>query len=255
MLRDLKEALKFQDLWQYLAWNDIAAKYRRTTLGPFWIIMVTFVSIACMAVLGSLLFKVSLREFLPHVACGMVVWGFLNTLILECCTVFTSYNHILQNTKLPVLAFVLRIFVRNTLLFLHSLLIILLIIVFSIPVTWKILLVIPALFIIGLNTLSFGIILGFFAARYRDIQYIIQTILGISMLITPIMWKKEMLGEYSYLADLNPFTHFIAIFREPMLGNNIGNETILYISAITIISFIFAHILYSRFKTRLIFWL
>lgn len=255
MIKDLLEAFRYRDLWVYLAWNDIIAKYRRTTLGPFWIIAVTFVSIGCMAVLGSILFKTNLKEFLPHVACGMVVWGYIGALIMESCGVFIGQAGIIQNVRLPVLAFVLRMFMRNTFLFAHSLIIVLLIVLYAFPLTLNVLFIIPAFIFCAINSISFGVILGFFSARYRDVMYIIQTILNIMMLITPIMWKREMLGEYMYLADANPFTHFIALFREPLLGNPVPNESLIYVSALTVLSFALASYLYRNFKNRLVFWL
>ncbi len=255
MIKDLVEALHHRDLWLYLAWQDIVSKYKRTTLGPFWSIAVTLVSISCMSGLGVLLFKVSLVEFLPHVACGMVVWAFLSSLIIDSCTVFISQAHIIQNAKLPVLAFIYRMFIKNLILFAHSFVIVAVVILFLAKPTIYSVLIVPAIFIFAVNTLSIGIIMGFFAARFRDVVYLIQTILSIVVLITPIMWKKEMLGDYAYIADINPFTHFIALFRDPLLGKFMPYESVLYVGVFTLVGLLFASFLYNRFKNRLVFWL
>jgi ABC-type polysaccharide/polyol phosphate export permease len=100
-----------------------------------------------------------------------------------------------------------------------------------------------------------SIILGFFSTRYRDVLYIVQAILNIVILLTPIMWKVEMLGEYAYIASINPFTHFIALFRSPFLGENPSFESVIYLTVFTILSLVLAQALYSRFKNRLVYWL
>lgn len=255
MIADFIIALKNKDAWIYLAWHDVVAKYRRTTLGPVWAIVITAVSILCMSVLGSILFKTNLRDFLPHVACGMVVWTFINSIILESCSIFVSQSGLIQNVKVSLLALVLRMFLRNTIIFLHSFVILFLILIIFSSLNLYFFLIIPSFFIYALNAMALGILLGFFATRYRDILYIIQALLSIVMLITPIMWRVEMLGEYSILADLNPFTHFIALFREPLLGRGISTLSIQYVVVFTIANLFMAQCMYNKFKNRLVFWL
>lgn len=83
MVYDLIQAIKAKDLWLYLGYYDVMAKYKRTYLGPIWSIIITIVSIGCMAFLGAALFKSNLKNFLPYVACGIVIWVYLSSLILE----------------------------------------------------------------------------------------------------------------------------------------------------------------------------
>jgi len=255
VIEDLIIALKSKDLWVYLAWHDIVSKYRRTTLGPLWSILITASSIICMSVLGSILFKINLKDFLPHVACGMVIWTFISSIIIESCLVFIGQAGLIQNIKLPLLSFVLRMFLRNAILFLHSFVILFVVLILFSSINAHFFLMIPSFLIYLINAVAIGVLLGFFASRYRDIIYIIQALLNIIVLMTPIMWKVEMLGEYSILANLNPFTHFIALFREPLLGQSINTFSLKYVVVFTVINSTLAHYLYSRFKNRLIFWL
>lgn len=255
MIKDFIEACKFKELWVYMSWYDVVSKYRRTRLGPFWSIIITAVSIGCMACLGSVLFKQPLKQFLPYVACGMVVWAYLNTIILDSCNVFITASSSIQNVRLPLMSFVLRMFLKNTILFAHSLVILLLILILSSNVSLHWFFMVPAMLLYGINAVALSIILGFFSARYRDVLYIIQAVLNILILLTPIMWKVEMLGEYAPLASLNPFMHLIAILRDPLLGSAPKFENIVFVVTITAINLLFAQFLYSRFRNRLVYWL
>ena len=75
------------------------------------------------------------------------------------------------------------------------------------------------LLLIGLNAVWVGLLLGLLCARFRDIPPMITNLVQVALFLTPIMWKKEMLGRYEWThADLNPFHHFIEIVRAPLLG-------------------------------------
>src|SRR5437667_12263712 len=71
---------------------------------------------------------------------------------------------------------------------------------------------------IALNGAWVGLLVGMVSARFRDVPQIIGNFLQVAFFITPILFKPEMLGQYHFLVDLNPLTHFIAILRAPLLG-------------------------------------
>ena len=56
------------------------------------------------------------------------------------------------------------------------------------------------------------------------------------LLLTPVLWKPEMLGEYASLVYYNPFTYFIGIIRNDLIGLEfdikiwIGRNSYKYIS-------------------------
>jgi len=255
MLKDFLAALKNKDLWIYLSWYDVISKYRRTTLGPFWMIIMTFITIFGMALLCARLFKVKVSDFLPYVACGMIVWGYITSIIIESCSVFLAQAPLIQNTQPPLLTYGLRLFLKNTIIFLHSLVILFILLYFYSTLSIHLVMLIPAFLIIAINSVSFSIILGFFSSRYRDILHMVQATLNLLALLSPIMWKVEMLGEYTYLANINPFTHFIALFREPLLGHEISTFSLQYVFVATLAGAILAQYLYTRFRNRLVFWL
>lgn len=255
-LHDLIAALRNHDTWLYLAWIDIVLRYRRTVLGPFWMVIVSFVSIVCIAVLGSLLFKVKIGDFFPYVACGMISWAYISMLITESCTVFLSQLGLIKNVRVNVLSFCFRMFTRSTIIFAHSLVVIFLILLYSKIVFWKFFILLPIIaFVFMINAISSAISIGFLSTRYRDVIHIVQTLIGILAFMTPIMWKPEMLGSYSYLAELNPMTHFISIIREPLLGHYPTILSVIVVAACTTCNLLLAGFVYSKFSQRIAFWL
>ena len=62
---DVRNALKDSYLALFLAYSDIRQRYRRSTLGPFWITISTAVMIACIGIIFGGLFKTPMQDFLP----------------------------------------------------------------------------------------------------------------------------------------------------------------------------------------------
>ena len=78
-IMDVLSGLKQISLAIYLASSDIRQRYRRSTLGPFWITISTGVMIACIGLIFGKLFKTPLIDFLPFLSCGLIIWGFISS--------------------------------------------------------------------------------------------------------------------------------------------------------------------------------
>lgn len=206
--------------WIYLAWNDIKNRYRRTYVGPLWIVLSTAFSIGCLSLFYSEIFNVNIKEFIPFVAGGIVVWGFISSSMNECCNVLVSYRFLLLNIKIEPELLVVRTVSRNFFVFLHNMIIMLLVIfLMGINLSLEtVLLFVPGVLLTVLFCYYLGVILAYVCARFSDVGQIIISLLNVAFLVTPIIWKKEFLGNRSYLVDFNPFAHFLSIVRDPLLG-------------------------------------
>lgn len=259
MIGEFFEAVFKWDQWVYLGWHDIKARYRRTTLGPLWLVIVNFITIFCISMLGSILFKIRAADLGPYVAAGMVGWMFISTLVIESCSIFTSNAWMLQNLKINIFTLTLRMFLRNFIIFLHNLgvlLAIFLIIGYDTNIL-NFLVIIPAiLFVILPLTISSSLVIGFLCTRYRDFIQVINAILSLLMIATPIWWKPEMLGaDYRYLADWNPFYHLLTLVRNPLMSKPLDIETMLICFLITIAMTFMAVVIFKSSKNKLVFWL
>ncbi len=254
--KDAISVIKKHDAWLYIAWVDIKLRYKRTALGPFWMVVVSFISIFCIAGLGSLLFSIKLAEYFPYVACGMVTWSLISALITESCMLYINQQWLIKNIKTSLLNFCFRLFVKNLIIFAHALVVVFCVL-FCLGIDFKVtLLLLPLTVIIYMvNAVSIAVCLGFFATRFRDVPQVVQALINILAFMTPIMWKPRMLKEYAYLADLNPLTHYVAIFREPLLGVYPSSLTWSCVIVFTLINLFLTILVYGKYKKQLVFWL
>jgi len=242
--------------WIILGWNDIKNRYRRTILGPFWIVLNTAISIGFLGIVYKTIFKLPPENFLPYIAAGIVVWNliFINT--SESCTSFISHKYLLQGIPIRPELIIVRLVFRNMIIFLHNVLVVIFIlIIFGKGFSPHILLIVPGLFLILLNAVFLGIILAYLSARFRDLPQMINSILSIMFLITPVIWPRRLLGDSQLIAILNPATHMIAIIREPLLGAMppLSSWVVVFIN--TIVLGMCSVVVSRSFRYRLNYWL
>jgi ABC-type polysaccharide/polyol phosphate export permease len=254
--RDVLDGLHAYPIWSTLAWQDIRQRYRRSMLGPLWITLTMIVTIAGMGPLYGALLNISMEEFVPYLALGIITWGLISTLILEGCLVFTGADSIVRSVRLPITLHVFRTVYRNLLFFFHNILAYVPVMIYLkiMPrVEW--LMALPGLVIIILAAVPLNIILGIFCARFRDMQPIVGSIVQLAFFLTPIFWKPSALGHRAYVADYNPLFMFVELVRAPMYGSPL-NPTI-YVGACitTLVLYVIAIPLFIRFRSRIAFWI
>lgn len=244
-------------VWLLLGWQDIRIRYRRSFLGPFWITLSMGIIIATMGMLYGHLFKVNLHEYLPFLAGGMLAWSFISTMVVESPNVFVDSHLFLKQVKMPYTIFLMRLITRNVIIFLHNLLVVVPVIIFlHVAINWSLLAVIWAVFIIATSAFFFALILGSLNARYRDVNPITNSIVQICFFLSPIMWPPQNLPEkYAYLVKFNPVAQYVALIREPLLGQWPNSYAFYFTLIFTLISGALAAALFTRTRHRLVFWL
>lgn len=254
--KELRDVLSRPDVWLYMAWIDIKLRYRRTKLGPLWLVIVSFISIVCIAGLGSLLFRVKFGDFFPYVTCGMVVWQYMSAMIVDSCIVFIAQTGIIKHINVPLLGFAIRMFCRNSIVFFHSLVVVIMVLIYyQTPVTFALFILLPAFFVFFVTAVSLSVILGFVCTRFRDILQLVQALIGILAFLTPIMWESKMLGEHAWLVNFNPLTHYVSIIRDPLLGIYPSKISIVFVAVMTSVCVVISSALFDKYRKRLVHWL
>ena len=115
--------------------------------------------------------------------------------------------------------------------------------------------VIPSLIVYAIATVCVGLFLGVLAARYRDIMHFSATIMQIAYFLTPVIWVIPEQGGRALVAKVNPFTHYIAIFRQPIMDGTVPVQSWLIVLACTAGLALMALIFFATSRRKIIFWL
>lgn len=254
-LRDIFEGFQNWRIWLTLGWQDIILRYRRSILGPFWITLSMGVMIYSMGFIYSFLFKANISSYFPHVASGILMWTFLSTVIMDFVSGFIDSSHIITQIKLPFTTHILRILVRNYIIFLHNLLAVLpILIYFKIPV--KLPACIIGLLLIGFCSFFYGMILSMIGARFRDMKQFVQSLLQVIFYITPIMWLPDMLPvKFAFVIKMNPFYQLIELVRSPLMGNLPSSNILTSILLLTTFGMSLMLLILFKARHRIAFWI
>ena len=256
-VKDILSALKNRYAWTYLSYFDLKLKYRRTFLGPWWVVLGIAISATAMCFLWSTIFNLEWKEYLVYLFSGFIIWMWISQQVIDASEVFSgSSSSYIKAYPNPPIFYVFRKCYLSFLLFLHHIPLILLVtLVVNKTLEFEIIYLLPlGLLIVFINSVLFTTNIGMISARYRDIDPLIKSLMPPMLLLTPVLWKPEMLGEYAAYIYLNPFTYFVGIVRNSLIG--LEFDSIIWVGSIVITLFqlIIFFFLYSRKRNRIAFW-
>ncbi|KAA0024600.1 galactan export ABC transporter permease subunit Wzm/RfbD [Antrihabitans cavernicola] len=262
--KDLREGLSQRELWLSLGWQDIKQRYRRSVLGPFWITIATGIQASAIGLLYSVLLDQPLREQLPHVTVGLIVWGLIQASIIEGSEVFIANEGLIKQLPSALSVHVYRLVWRQILFFAHNLLIyVIVFFAFSIwrDVHWTIIFAIPAFVLLVLNAMWVSIVFGIFATRYRDIAPILNSMTLMLFVLTPVMWSTKALenqggqvADRARIVEIVPTFHFLEIVRAPLLGEDQHAYHWYIVGAFTVVGWIVAIFALKKYRARVPYW-
>jgi ABC-type polysaccharide/polyol phosphate export permease len=254
---DIAAATRRMPLVGILGWQDVRQRYRRSALGPLWLTISMGVMIATIGIVFSSLFHSPMTEFLPSLASGIIMWGFMSTVISEGCASFTASDAIIRQLPIPLFVHVLRMTWRNVIILGHNLLILPLVFVAVGKSVHPVIFVSIAGFaLLVINLLWMALILGSACARFRDLSQIVGSVLQVVFYLTPIVWLPQSLpANTAYLLDFNPAYHLLEIVRAPLLGHPPSAMNWVVSGTLAVVGWVVALLFYGRFRRRIAYWL
>lgn len=256
LFEDLAGGLKLGPVWRAFAWDETQQRYQRSLFGLSWIVISYAFFVACISLFFGGFSSSGSKFFIQYVALGYATYHFLVGNIVDGCQVFTSSGSWIKSAPLPYSIYVYKSIFRSLLPFsLHMVFAFAVMIAVGWTPTPGALLAIPAVAIFVVNAVALQYLLGLVAARFRAVNHLVTTVTRILIFVTPIMWvREERRGVTAILADLNPATHFVEIFRNPLLGLPVRPLSWGLVLLFTALVWIAAAVAASRMRRRLPFW-
>jgi len=255
--RDLIDGFRLAPLWLTLGWEQTAARFRRTVLGPFWLTAnLLAMAFALSFIFGELFGNGNWRANFALIISGILCWSITGGFLADAANAFISAGDLMNTMRLPLTFHVLLMMYKNVINFLAQLI-----------ALWVVLLVlrlgaVPDIsFIFGLaivliNGVFLSIIVAMPATRFRDVYQSVAFAVQILFFLTPVFWAPaQMQGKRSIILTLNPFAHLLELIRQPLLGRTpllvhwewgIGLMVVLGATAITML---------TLYRKRVVFWL
>jgi ABC-type polysaccharide/polyol phosphate export permease len=256
-VKDIATGVASYQMWGRLGWGDIRRRYRRTTIGPFWGAASLAIFTVLIGVVWAHLWNRDPKIYLPYLTSGMILWIWFNSTVCEAAGEFVLSDALIKQLRVSYTLLVCTVLWRNTIVLGHNLAIYVLVCIYAglIP-NWNMLLLIPGAVLVCANVLWITLALAVLNARYRDIQYLVGSILQVAMFVTPILWERDRLsGSMKALIDFNPLYHYVEVIRAPLMGQAPDSLTWFVLSGGAIVGWAATLYLFSRFRRRIPYWL
>lgn len=257
-IKDLQRCNQKLDLALMLGWQDIRQRYRRSTLGPFWLTISMGVMIAMIGIVFGQVLNTPMEEYLPFLATGIILWTCISTTVVDSSSAFIEAQGMIRQLNLPLSLYTVRVLWRNIVILGHNIIILpLVFLVIGHRISWEIIWLVPGFLVFCWNLLWISLILSTFCTRFRDMPQIVNSLLQVFFYITPIIWMPNALNarSASLLVEPNPVYHLLELVRAPILGtcpttvNWITSLTFAFLGSVISLWF------FGKYKKRIAYWL
>jgi lipopolysaccharide transport system permease protein len=258
MFKDILEALSKANQFLVFGFQDIKVRYRRSPIGAFWITINMAISIIVLSFVFGVLFNTPIKDYIPYLSVGLILWGFISVNINESCTLFISAKENILNLKMNYSFYIFRALWRNIIILAHNMLIIpIVFLIFQKSLSPTILYFIPGFILLVLNLTWMMLLIAIICTRYRDVSQIVVNIMQILFYLTPIIWLQESFKNVfiKEVFSLNPFYHLLSITRSPLLGQIPSSNNWIASIVFLIIGSIITSLFFTRFKHKIAYWL
>ena len=259
LFRDLLESLRNPEFWTLSAWLDIVVTYRRSRLGPLWLIMPSAVYIWGVGSVFAGLWHTHITHFVAQLALGWTVFTVMHSVIVQSTMVLQGSRSFIMDGRTRLTDFILRSMAKAVFYFLMALpMTALAVAVFPSLHPWGLLVALGAFVLVIINTFTAGVVFALMGARFPDIQEVVNNIFRVLFLFTPIVWLPAQMPPHSLrgqIARMNPFYHLIEVFRAPILGEHVSVLSWSYVGILTVSGIALAAFLYRRYARLVPIWL
>ena len=253
----LVEALKSWRIWYMLGLNEVVHRYRRSTLGPFWLTLSMGIQALVMGVLFGYLFKHPLDRFLPFLCISLVLWNFLSTTVMEGASSLIGASTLIMQVKRPLLVHPLQTIWRNLIIVGHTSVIFFVVaLIYGLypGAVWALAPIGLVLFLANISWVA--ILVSVLSARFRDVPMIVQNGFTVLFWLTPVLYMPEQMGgTIAKIVVFNPLFHIIQVLRGPLLLQIPSIENYAVATACALLGWLMTLSLFGRVRARIPFWL
>lgn len=256
MITRLKEIYSYRELLKTSIKKEIRGKYKGSFLGVLW----SFINPLLMVLVYAIVFPFIMRSSMPHylqfLITGIIPWTFFTTTLVQGVGTIKNNAGILKKVYFPREILPLSVSFSGLINFFISCIIIVIFCLFGgLGISWHLIFVPLVGFIQFLFTLGIVMALTAINAYIQDTEYIINFFINMLFYGTPILYPEAQIidsGAPAFLVilvKLNPFTHFMRIYRDIFLNHCIPSfSSIAYVAVVAVILVIIGYLIFRKLE-------
>jgi lipopolysaccharide transport system permease protein len=251
---DVRELWSYRELVYFLAWRDVKVRYKQTALGVAWVILQPLAAMAIFSLVFGRLAQLP-SDGVPYplfVFAGLVPWFYFANATATASGSLVANTNLVSKVYFPRLAVPLAAVLAGLVdLAIGLVLELVLLAVFGVPPSPRLLLVPVLVALLALAALSVSVWLSALDVQYRDVRYAIPFLIQLWLFATPVVYPLSLVGDrWQAVFALNPVAGVIEAFRWALLGTADFPGRLLAIGLAVVLLILASGLLYFRRMER-----
>jgi lipopolysaccharide transport system permease protein len=224
-----RDLWNYRELFYFLAWRDIAVRYKQTVIGVAWSLVRPFVTMVVFTLVFGKLAKLP-SNGVPYpilVFAAMLPWQFFSNALTESSNSLVGNANMISKVYFPRLAIPTSAVVVSFVDFLLSFaMLVILMGWYRFVPSWR-MLALPLLTILAFGAaMGAGLWFASLTVKYRDFRFIVPFVVQFGVYISPVGFSSSIVpAKWRLVYSLNPLVGVIDGFRWAI----IGGDTELYL--------------------------
>ncbi len=233
MIDFFKSVFKYKNYILYSAKCKLKSEVSNSYLNALWWVLNPLIYMLIYIFIVTIVFKKSEPNFPVFVFIGLTIWNYFSRVLNSSVKTIVDNKNIIRKIYIP--KYNLLIVKTLTLLFqtfISIFLVFVLLFIFKVHITLKILYFIPILLVLYCFTFSAGLILMHFGVYIRDLKNIVDLLLKFIFYFSGVFYSipKSLPSNFAFLIlNFNPVAFLIDASRECIMYNHTPNLLILSI--------------------------
>lgn len=239
-----------------LGWYDFTMGYRRSLLGPVWVAIQFVVWLSALTLILHANLGTGVWSYAAYVGTGMFVWEPLAASMQDGARHFSQQATLMKSVPVALS----QISVRKLAFILFRASVTVPIIVFLLFMSdtqidpRALVYVLPGAALMLVSLYCIIVLFGFVGAYNHDFEFFLPAVTRFLFFVTPIFWHPTD-GLRRTISVFNPFTYYLNIVRQPLLGMPPTQMDWIVVGSLTLIGVIASLIVQANFRKSVIFWI
>jgi lipopolysaccharide transport system permease protein len=209
---------RYRELFQVLAWRDLAVRYKQTVIGVLWALIRPFLTMLVLTIVFGRIAKLPADGDVPYalmVFAGILPWTFFSTGISEASNSLINNTSLISKVYFPRLIVPIATIVVAFVDFLISFCILLVLMGwYRFAPDWRILVLPMFVLLAFFTTVGPALWITSLNVKYRDFRYVIPFLVQLGLYVSPVGFSSSVVPEqWRLLYSLNPIVGVIDGFR------------------------------------------
>ncbi len=259
---NLGEVMRFKDLLVLFVKRDFVTFYKQTVLGPLWFFVQPLLKVAIYYVIFARVAQIPTDGIPPILfyLTGLTFWEYFASSWKKTSDTFIENQHIFGKVYFPRLVVPLSVMISNGIKLGIQFLLFAVFWVYyyaqgaPIHITHTIVYLPFLIIIIALLGLGAGLIVTSLTTKYRDLKFLLDTVIQLLMYLSPILYPLSLAeGTFRTLLLLNPMSAVLEALKFSFLGTGVFSFTYLaYSAGFAVLMVLFGIVLFNRTERNFI---